>query len=92
MSKLVYILFSLVGGMSLQAQLDRATVTGVVTDPTGAVISQVQITVRNTATNASYPSSTNGSRQYTVPNLPIGPYVLTFEATGLKKMVREGVE
>jgi hypothetical protein len=92
MSKLTYILLSLVGAVSLHAQLDRATVTGVVTDPTGAVIPQVQITVRNTSTNASYPSSTNGSGQYTVPNLPIGPYVLTFEATGLKKLVREGVQ
>jgi hypothetical protein len=75
----------------LSAQLDRGTVTGVITDPSGAVIPGVQISIRNTATSAAYRSSSNETGQYTVPNLPVGDYQMVFEATGFKKLIRSGV-
>jgi len=73
------------------SQQDRATVTGTVTDPSGSVIPGVDVTVRNTATNATYQTITNDTGNYTVPNLPIGSYTLTFESPGFKTLVRQGI-
>ena len=73
------------------AQQDRGAFTGIVTDPTGAAVPNVKITVRNLATNALYNSRTNELGQYTVPALPIGTYSLTFEADGFKTIVRDGL-
>ncbi|MCW5980288.1 MAG: TonB-dependent receptor [Bryobacteraceae bacterium] len=81
----------LLAALGAWAQQDRATLTGVVTDPTGAVIPDVKVTVTNTDTNAVYESATNETGQYRVPNLPVGSYRITFEMQGFKSTVREGV-
>ncbi len=73
------------------AQQDRGTFTGTVTDPTGSVVPNVAITVQNMETNVAYTSKTNEVGSYTVPNLPIGRYRITFEAAGFKKFVRDGL-
>ncbi|MGE5569065.1 MAG: TonB-dependent receptor domain-containing protein [Rhodospirillales bacterium] len=73
------------------AQQDRGTFTGTVTDPTGSVVPNVAVTVQNMETNVTYTSRTNAVGSYTIPNLPIGRYRITFEATGFKKYVRDGV-
>ena len=73
------------------AQQDRATVTGNVRDPSGAIASGVRVKVVNAETNASYESATNEAGQYTVPNLPVGEYKLAFQGTGLKTLVWESV-
>ncbi len=74
------------------AQLDRGAITGLVTDPTGAVVPGVKITVRNTATGAVYETESSQAGQYTQPNLPNGAYQLTFVADGFKRLVRSGIE
>ncbi len=73
-------------------QLDRGMLTGSVTDPSGAAIPAVNVTVQNTATNARYDTKTTVAGQYTMPNLPPGPYQITFEAGGFKKLVRGNIE
>ncbi len=73
------------------AQLDRGTITGTVTDASGAVIPNTKITVKNEATNATYKTASTGAGDYTVFNLPSGLYDLTFEATGLKTLVRSKI-
>ncbi len=73
------------------AQQDRATFTGNVTDPSGAPLSGVKIELANTATNSSYESLTNEAGRYSVPNLPVGAYKLTFHAPRFKTYVRESV-
>lgn len=73
------------------AQLDRGTITGTVTDTTGAVLPNTKITIKNSATNATYETATTASGDYTEVNLPSGKYDVTFDATGLKKLVRSNV-
>jgi len=70
-------------------QQDRGTFTGTVTDPSGAVLVGVSVAIVNLATNSNYDSLTNGAGQYTVPNLPIGTYKMTFVKPGFKNYVRE---
>lgn len=90
MSRLLSALLFLSGSLLL-AQQDRGTFTGTVTDPTGSVIPNVTITIQNVETNAIYESRTNEVGQYTVPNLPVGRYRISFEAPGFKRFVRDGL-
>src|ERR1051326_3070833 len=88
-----FIAACLIFGMaSAPAQLSRGSLTGVVTDATGAVIPNARVTVTNPNTAASWQTVTNANGQYSVPNLPPGPYELTFEAPSFKKLVRSGIE
>ncbi|MBI4893397.1 MAG: TonB-dependent receptor [Acidobacteria bacterium] len=73
------------------SQQDRATISGTVTDPSGAAVPGVQIVVRNTATNATYELVANAAGIYTLPNLPVGPYKLQFAANGFRTLVRDGM-
>jgi hypothetical protein len=73
-------------------QLDRGTLTGVVSDSSGAVIPGARVTITNAATGVSTAAVTTAAGQFTVPNLPSGFYNLTFEAQGFKKLVVRAVE
>jgi hypothetical protein len=75
----------------LLGQQDRGTFTGTVTDPAGAVIPNVKISITNVQNNSTFNSVTNEAGQYTVPNLPIGQYRIRFESEGFKATVREGL-
>jgi Carboxypeptidase regulatory-like domain/TonB dependent receptor len=74
------------------AQLNRGTLTGTVTDVTGAVVPACKITARNTATGAVYQTETNTNGQYSIPNTPTGSYELTFESAAFKRLVRSGID
>jgi hypothetical protein len=72
----------------LPAQSDTASLGGLVKDPTGAVIANANVTVRNEATGLERKTQTNETGTYIVPSLPPGYYTVTVEATGFKKAVR----
>ena len=74
------------------AQIGTSTLTGRVTDATGAVVPQVQVTVIHTGTNFTQNSLTNEEGIYRVLSLQPGLYRVTFEAQGFKKAVRENIE
>ena len=62
---------------------DYASVTGVVTDTTGAVIPGAKVVLVNTATNLNYTGETNEVGSYTIVNVPPGPgYKLTISHEG----------
>ena len=71
---------------------ERGTITGTLTDPSGAVVPGVRIGIRNLATNAAYRSASTSAGEYTVPNLPAGKYEVVFEANGLKRLVQTDIE
>ncbi len=73
------------------AQSDRGTITGTVTDPAGAVIGGAAIKAKNTATGMEYPTVTTNTGNYTLAQLPTGPYELTVSMSGFKTLVRTGV-
>ncbi len=54
------------------AQGDRGTITGTVTDPTGAVVPNANIQVTNSETSAVYKVATTNTGNYTLANLPVG--------------------
>ena len=63
-------------------QTGGGSIQGTVTDSTGAMVSDAQITAVNTATNASRAATSSATGSYALPNLPVGPYTLTIEKTG----------
>jgi hypothetical protein len=73
-------------------QLNRGTITGTLTDSSGAVIPSVQVQIRNTSTNVRTEATSTGDGQYTVPGLPPGQYEITFQTDSFKKLVRSGIE
>jgi hypothetical protein len=73
------------------AQSDRGTLTGTVSDTTGAVIPGVSIVATSTETSARYETVSTETGNYTLPQLPAGVYQLTAELPGFKKYVRQGI-
>src|SRR5229473_2610689 len=69
------------------AQTITGSITGTVTDSTGAVVPNVTITATNTSTNLKYDTKTNEAGVYNLQFLPIGQYSLSTEAAGFKKTV-----
>ncbi len=77
---------------STAAQEFRGSITGRVTDASGAVVVGAQIAATNAATNNSVWATTDESGDYTIIFLTPGSYALTVEAGGFKKLLRQGVE
>jgi len=75
----------------VSGQVVGATVTGTVTDTSGAVTPDVKIVITNVATGITQSAVTNGAGLYTAPNLTPGPYQLTATAPGFKTQVRKGL-
>ena len=90
MKKLLALLLAL--GVSAFAQIGTSTITGRVTDTTGAVVAGVNVNIVNKATNFTFTSVTNSEGIYRVPSLQPGAYRVTFEAAGFKKILRDDVE
>ena len=67
------------------------TLSGVVKDPTGAVMMGVQVTVTNIGTSATRSATTDGDGRWIVTALPVGSYQLTFVQSGFKTLVRDSV-
>jgi hypothetical protein len=67
-------------------------VTGVVTDPNGAVVSGATVTLTDTKTGRESTTTTNDKGQYTITNVQPGEkYTLSFAGTGFQKLVLSNV-
>ena len=76
----------------LPAQEYRSTMTGRVTDPSGAAVPGVKVTAIKIDTNGKFPTVAGPEGFYTIPQLPPGTYELTAESAGFKKYVQSGIE
>jgi len=59
-----------------------ASITGTVTDPSGAAVSGATVTARSLERGITYPAETNESGLYRISQLPIGSYDLKVEKPG----------
>src|SRR5215831_4433422 len=87
----VTILFALVTTVGLYAQDFRATISGIVTDPSGAAIPNALVRAVNTATNSVKESKTTAEGVYTLPYLDPGSYNVEVTATGFQLLKREAI-
>jgi outer membrane receptor protein involved in Fe transport len=73
------------------AQSTGGRVLGRVADPTGAVLANVKVSLKNEATGVVADTTTNESGDYVFPQVPVGQYRMEFDLTGFKKNVQRGV-
>ena len=73
------------------AQGGNVSITGTVTDSTGAVLPNGKVIVTQKNTSITRETVTNGTGQFTVSSIPPGTYTVTVEAQGFKKYVQDVV-
>jgi carboxypeptidase family protein/TonB-dependent receptor-like protein len=73
------------------AQSPDGTISGMVTDPTGAAIAGAEVLVVNDLTRVQYPGKTNEEGIYVVPHLPAGPYLLQVSKFGFKTIIKPDI-
>jgi anaerobic magnesium-protoporphyrin IX monomethyl ester cyclase len=71
---------------------DAVSLSGIVTDASGAVVTQVTITITNTDTSQTRTLKVNASGQYAATDLPAGHYSVKAEAPNFKTTVMTGIE
>src|SRR6266568_896913 len=77
---------------AVTAQTFRGTILGTVTDSTGASIAGAAVAVKNVNTGLSRTVTTSDDGTYSVPELPIGTYIVTVEKAGFKQGVVTGIQ
>jgi hypothetical protein len=87
-SRLLFLIFI----AATPALAQDAQLSGRVTDPSGAVIANAKIEVRNQATSASRATTTNADGLYVVPFLAPGVYTISADANGFKRFEQREVK
>jgi hypothetical protein len=74
------------------AQSDRGTITGTVTDPSGAIVAGAKVDVRNLDNGSAYTTTTTSAGTYTVPSVQTGKYTLSVAFPGFKTVKEIGFD
>ncbi len=86
----VYVMALIFGG-ALFSQQDMGTITGVVTDESGAVIAGARVVATDIETNESRIVQSEDTGAYTIGPLRLGTYDVSVEKTGFKKEIWKGI-
>src|SRR5436190_7283158 len=78
-------LLAILAALPAFSQAITAKVSGTVADPSGAVVPNASVTIRNQQTSQARSAKTDGSGGYEFSFLPIGVYSLSVEAAGFQK-------
>ena len=73
------------------AQTDRGTITGIVTDPSGAIVAHAKVKMTNAATGEVYQGESTSTGSFSIPALPAGTYNLTVAQQGFKGYEQNGI-
>ena len=74
---------------SLFAQTGAGTITGTVTDASGAVIPNAKVSIQNPVSGYNRSTTTDGAGQYQFVNVPFAPYHMVILATGFASLVQD---
>lgn len=85
-SSLLFVLCFVISLGLCQAQNSFGTILGTVADPTGAVVPNAPVQITNTATGVVSKIKTTDTGDYTAINLVPGPYVVSVNLKGFKKI------
>src|SRR6266849_2319734 len=78
----VFLAIAILSASQANAQVSGATLSGTVTDPSGAAIVGARVSIGNKATGVTRDITTDSTGFYSAPNLLPGPYEVTVSATG----------
>jgi outer membrane receptor protein involved in Fe transport len=90
-SKLVGLCLFAVAAVTVNAQVDTATIVGTVQDSSGAVVPGAAVTATEVNTNIKTSTHADASGNYAITPLKVGNYSVSVEAQGFKKETRGGV-
>jgi hypothetical protein len=90
--RLLPLLLCLVISNTAEAQESRGTVTGTVVDQSKAVVPGATVVITNLAMGTDVTAVTNETGFFQAAYLIPGPYRITVELSGFKKLVREGID
>ena len=90
-SLLVAVLVTGISTLGLVAQETRGSITGTVTDSTGAVVAGATLRLMNTGTDIVFTAETNTAGQYRFLFLNPGTYKLSATVTGFKTFERDNI-
>ncbi len=76
---------------SSAAQSPTGTISGIVTDPTGATIAGAEVLVVNDATRVQFSGKTNDEGIYVIPNLLPGSYRIQVSKVGFKTIIKPDI-
>lgn len=77
----------LLGAIQGRSQVSTSSITGTLTDKTGAVVPGAKVTAVNEATGTKHETTTTGAGAYVFPSLVVGSYTISVEATGFKRWI-----
>ncbi len=77
---------------AVSAQTGAASLTGIVTDQSGAAVPGATVTATNQATNVAYTAVSNDAGNYTVTSLPVGAYVVKAELARFKTAATKPIQ
>ena len=72
-----------------QETINHASISGRVTDPSGGVVAGAQVTARQTDTNLTGETTTDGEGRFRFPYLKVGPYEITVRQAGFADATRQ---
>ena len=79
-------------GAPAAAQTDRGTITGVVVDSSGGLVAGAAVKAIHVGTNFERSATTSPQGTYTIPQLPVGAYIVTITAAGFTTTTLENIE
>src|SRR5947209_7619721 len=79
-------------GLLFSQRADRATITGIVSDPSGTPIGGASVKIHDNNTGVDTTLTTNDAGAYTSPLLVLGNYTVTVEHAGFKSGVQSSIE
>ena len=74
------------------AQSPQGTITGTITDAQGARIPGAEVTATQVETSLTFRGKSSDDGTYTIPNLPVGQFVVTASAAGFKTVRRTDIQ
>src|SRR5271165_4532544 len=83
--------FLLVQGPCAFGQVDQGSITGVVSDPSGAVVPNAKVTLLNTDIGLTLETTTNGGGEYTFSPVRIGKYSVSVSAAGFSTTTQQNL-
>ena len=85
------LLLSLLCSHPVHGQVVGGTISGTISDRSGAVVANATVSLQNLATGVTTAVTTNAQGLYSLPNLLPGNYQETVSATGFEKAIRNGI-
>jgi hypothetical protein len=91
MKRLQVVLCLLLFAATALGQSDRGSITGTISDITGAVVPGATVEARNLGTGNVYQAGSSETGNYTLVQLPVGTYEFAVTLPGFKRYVRPGI-